>query len=47
MFTVPLASGNKDLAAIRIQQKDATLWVGRLAAGKTVKVPEGRAAAAE
>lgn len=37
---IPLASGNKDLAAIRIQQKDATLWVGRLAPGKTVKVPE-------
>jgi len=37
---IPLASGDKDLAAIRIRQKDATLWVGRLAAGKTVKVPE-------
>lgn len=37
---IPLASGNKDLAAIRIRQKDATLWVGRLAPGKTVKVPE-------
>ncbi|PIR15730.1 MAG: quercetin 2,3-dioxygenase, partial [Elusimicrobia bacterium CG11_big_fil_rev_8_21_14_0_20_64_6] len=35
-----LASGNKNLAAIRIAQKNATLWVGRLAPGKTVKVPE-------
>ncbi|MFI5347689.1 MAG: pirin family protein [Elusimicrobiota bacterium] len=37
---VPVASGNKDLAAIRIRQKDATLWAGRLAAGASVKVPE-------
>jgi redox-sensitive bicupin YhaK (pirin superfamily) len=37
---VALASGNKDLAAIRIRQQDATLWVGRLPPGKTVKVPE-------
>lgn len=37
---VPVASGNKDLAAIRIRQKDATLWAGRLAAGAAVKVPE-------
>jgi len=37
---IPLASGNKNLAAIRIAQKNATLWVGRLAPGKTVKVPE-------
>jgi redox-sensitive bicupin YhaK (pirin superfamily) len=37
---VPIASGRKDLAAIRIQQKDATLWAGRLAAGASVKVPE-------
>lgn len=37
---VPLASGSKDLAAIRIRQKDATLWVGRLPPGRTVKVPE-------
>ena len=34
------ASFDKNLAAIRIQQKDATLWVGRLKPGKTVKVPE-------
>jgi hypothetical protein len=37
---VPVASGNKDLAAIRIRQKDATLWAGRLKAGEAVKVPE-------
>lgn len=37
---VPVASGREDLAAIHIRQKDATLWAGRLAAGKTVKVPE-------
>ena len=37
---IALASGDKDLAAIRIRQKDATLWVGRLAPGKSVKVPE-------
>jgi redox-sensitive bicupin YhaK (pirin superfamily) len=37
---VPVASGNKDLAAIRIKQKDATLWAGRLRPGETVKVPE-------
>ena len=36
---IPLASGNKELAAIRIKQKNATLWVGRLAPGKTVTVP--------
>ena len=37
---IPLASGDKNLAAIRIAQKNATLWVGRLAAGKVIKVPE-------
>jgi redox-sensitive bicupin YhaK (pirin superfamily) len=37
---VPVASGRGDLAAIHIRQKDATLWAGRLAAGKTVKIPE-------
>ena len=37
---VPVASGRDDLAAIHIKQKDATLWAGRLAAGKTVKVPD-------
>ncbi|MDE2141380.1 MAG: pirin family protein [Elusimicrobia bacterium] len=38
---VPVASGNKDLAAIRIRQKDATLWAGRLGAGAVAKVPAG------
>jgi redox-sensitive bicupin YhaK (pirin superfamily) len=38
---VPVASGNPDLSAIRIRQKDATLWAGRLAAGASIKVPEG------
>jgi redox-sensitive bicupin YhaK (pirin superfamily) len=37
---VPVASGRGDVAAIHIRQKDATLWAGRLAAGKTVKIPE-------
>ncbi|NNN06365.1 MAG: pirin family protein [Elusimicrobia bacterium] len=37
---VPVASGREDLAAIRIRQKDATLWAGRLAAGTSVKIPE-------
>ena len=37
---VPVASGREDVAAIHIRQKDATLWAGRLAAGKTVKIPE-------
>jgi redox-sensitive bicupin YhaK (pirin superfamily) len=38
---VPVASGRKDLAAIRIRQKDATLWAGRLAAGAKARIPEG------
>lgn len=37
---VPVASGRSDLAAIRIRQKDATLWAGRLKPGETVKIPE-------
>ena len=37
---VPVASGRKDLSAIRIRQKDATLWAGRLKPGESVKVPE-------
>jgi len=37
---VPVASGRSDLAAIRIRQKDATLWAGRLSPGETVKIPE-------
>ena len=36
----PLASGREDDAAIRIHQRDATLWVGRLRAGATVTVPD-------
>ena len=37
---VPVASGREDIAAIRIRQKNATLWAGRLAAGAVVKVPQ-------
>lgn len=37
---VPVASGDPAHSAIRIRQKDATLWAGRLKAGETVKVPE-------
>jgi quercetin 2,3-dioxygenase len=37
---VPVASGRKDLAAIRIKQKDATLWAARLKAGESLAVPE-------
>ncbi len=37
---IPLASGDKNLAAIRIAQKNATLWVGGLAAGEGIKGPE-------
>jgi len=37
---LPLASGREDDAAIRIHQRDATLWVGRLRAGATVTVPD-------
>jgi redox-sensitive bicupin YhaK (pirin superfamily) len=36
---LPLASGREDAAAIRIHQKDATLWVGRLRAGAAVTAP--------
>jgi hypothetical protein len=36
----PLASGREDDAAIKIHQRDATLWVGRLRAGATVTVPD-------
>jgi len=39
---VPVASGRSDLAAISIRQKDATLWVGRLAAGEAVHIPDNR-----
>jgi redox-sensitive bicupin YhaK (pirin superfamily) len=37
---VPVASGKGHDGAITIHQKDAVLWVGRLAAGKTVAVPD-------
>jgi redox-sensitive bicupin YhaK (pirin superfamily) len=37
---LPLASGREDDAAIRIHQRDATLWVGRLRAAVTVTVPD-------
>jgi redox-sensitive bicupin YhaK (pirin superfamily) len=36
----PLASGREDDAAIRIHQRDATLWVGRLQSGTTVALPD-------
>jgi len=36
----PLASGREAAAAIKIHQRDATLWVGRLRAGATVTVPD-------
>ena len=35
-----LASGREDDAAIRIHQKNATLWVGRLDPGGTVTLPD-------
>src|SRR4051812_14786747 len=34
----PLASGRENDAAIRIHQRDATLWIGRLTPGATVTV---------
>jgi redox-sensitive bicupin YhaK (pirin superfamily) len=37
---LPLASGREDDTAIRIHQRDATLWVGRLRAGATVTLPD-------
>ncbi len=37
---VPLASGRGHESAIAIKQEGATLWVGRLAAGETVTVPD-------
>jgi quercetin 2,3-dioxygenase len=39
---VPVASGRAELGAVSIRQKDATLWVGRLAAGQMVHVPDNR-----
>ena len=37
-----IASGQGHDAAISIRQRDAVLWGGRLKAGETVSVPEGR-----
>jgi redox-sensitive bicupin YhaK (pirin superfamily) len=37
-----IASGSGHDAAISIRQRGAVLWGGRLRAGETVKVPEGR-----
>lgn len=37
---VPVASGRLDDAAVRIRQRDATLWVGRLAPEQAVTVPD-------
>jgi redox-sensitive bicupin YhaK (pirin superfamily) len=39
---VPIASGRGHNAAIKIQQKNAVLWGGRLKAGEIVKVPDAR-----
>jgi redox-sensitive bicupin YhaK (pirin superfamily) len=39
---VPIASGRGHDAAISIRQKGAVLWGGRLKAGESVKVPDGR-----
>jgi redox-sensitive bicupin YhaK (pirin superfamily) len=38
---VPVASGQGHDSAISIQQKDAVLWAGRLAAGEATRVPDG------
>jgi redox-sensitive bicupin YhaK (pirin superfamily) len=37
---VPVASGRGHDGAIKIHQRDAVLWVGRLEAGSTVDVPD-------
>ena len=39
---VPVASGKGLDGAIRLRQRRATLWAGRLAAGEAVSVPDGR-----
>jgi redox-sensitive bicupin YhaK (pirin superfamily) len=39
---VPIASGRGHDAAIRIHQRGASLWGGRLASGETVRVPDAR-----
>jgi hypothetical protein len=36
----PLASGRENDAAIRIHQRDATLWIARLTAGSTTTAPD-------
>jgi quercetin 2,3-dioxygenase len=38
----PLASGREADAAIRIHQKDATLWIARLTPGASVTIPAAR-----
>jgi hypothetical protein len=38
----PIASGQGHDAAIAIRQRDAVLWGGRLKAGETVAVPDGK-----
>lgn len=38
---IPVASGSHPEAAIRIRQRRATLWAGRLGAGEAVTVPDG------
>jgi len=37
---VPIASGREPDAAVRVHQRDATLWVGRLRGGAEVAVPD-------
>jgi redox-sensitive bicupin YhaK (pirin superfamily) len=37
---VAVASGRGHEGAVTIHQRDAVLWVGRIAAGKTVAVPD-------
>ncbi len=39
---VPIASGRGHDAAIRIHQRGASLWGGRLAPGETVRIPDAR-----
>lgn len=39
---VPIASGQGHNAAIRIRQRGAVLWGGRLKPGETVELPQGR-----
>ncbi|HEX9258970.1 MAG TPA: pirin family protein [Acidimicrobiales bacterium] len=39
---VPVASGRGHDTAIRVRQKGAVLWAGRLSSGETVAVPDAR-----